>query len=447
MLERQTSLLEPIQGHRIRPAATVYYTMLYALFGFKTFGYQMARLFFLAIASLLVLFYSRRFFRDNFSSFACGLLFASLYSHYEIALWFTPSYMSLCISFMLLTLIAYDRFLEKKSFGGVWPLTMIAAVAFHESALALPLLMVGAGLTHPRKVSWGRVLLSSLVALGLCLTYAFLSWSSLNPVKPAWGIKTLMAFMVPFAEHAANLFGASHLYPPYRQAIDHHWQAVRWLLPLRGFIVFSLVVLFARFRRSYVPAKPLLFGLLVTLSTLAPPVLTFGENYQMSMRYLFVPSLGSVFIAVTILSLFWSSDKKSRFLATTCLVAMVAVNIVRLQFVQDFYLQSAKQFQQLLDDVVKCCGKRAKEIVLFSENPSSDIPFSESIMRMLRLYGLPVKRVKIFSLSELKSGQMTCRSPARFIQCHALSSDDSLVASSIQPVVPRTSFDLFFDLR
>lgn len=418
VLAGDVSPFAPLQGHRFRPAAGLYYTLLFALFGLDPFPYAVVRLLLAATAAFFVFLYCRRFWPEALSPFACGLLFALLYSHYEVNLWLTPSYLSLCIVFFLWTLLWFDRYLSGRKIGYGWPLAMMGAIAFHESALALPLLLPVAALTGPDRAPPQRWMAATLAALGLAGGFALFSWTSLDPQPPSYGVRTVLAFVIPFGEHASNFLGGSVLYPPYRRAIEGQ-AAARIIFPaLRILILAQLCLLVYRGRKVRPPLRPFGFGLAVYLLSFAPPVVAYGEKYQISMRHIYTASLGSILLLVSVLSIFWQEHPRFwRVLALSTLLTITAANAVRLRFVQPLYLEPSRQLAMLVDTAQACCSAPTKRLAVFSPAPLGDEELSGGISLLLRLRGLPIERLDILPMEALRPYIPVCEAGARRVYC------------------------------
>jgi protein O-mannosyl-transferase len=322
-----------------RPMMTFGYLLCYKLFGFSPAGFHLANIGLNALVVLLVFFVTRRIFGDQILAFGAAVVFALHPIHSESVAWIAAITDLELAFFYLLT---FRLFLALNSAEGRrWWLVYFAMMA----SFALALLSKEQAITLPflatvyehfyrqnrAETQWRQKLLRYLPLWLLAVAYIPLRLFALGGFVVAsnyWGMtrqELLLAATALTGQYLWKLFWPMNLCAFYVFEKNSR-------LAEPGVIVgaLSAILLCAGFWWLWKRARPLSFGLLWLMATLAPVLNPrwLGVNV-FAERYLYLPSVGFCWIMVWGLLAVWKAASSHPViwrgvLATAlCLVALL----------------------------------------------------------------------------------------------------------------------------
>ena len=260
------------------------------------------------LATYLTYRLARELLQDGVTAALAAAIFGLHPTKVESAAWISGVSDSLCVVFLLASVIGYLKWKRAGKRGGwLWIslLMLLLALFSKEAAVLAPVLIGIYELSTADGPGWRRMKLAlRCVVPYVCVTAAFwtVRWIALRGLAGASGYEVQIGPTIWTAPQAFLWYLRKQLWPgalsvQYPLVLETHFSFTQFLLPLAIALVVSLGLLRIVWRR---PAGLFLFSWFVL--TLAPVVL-FAVPLQVHDRYSYLPSVAtSIGIAYAILA-------------------------------------------------------------------------------------------------------------------------------------------------
>lgn len=304
-----------------RPFGYIAYWLEFKWAAYSSLQWHICSLAIHTVNSCLVYVFARQLVLNRFSAFIAGLVFAIHGSRPEAVTWVAAQFDLFAAFFVLLSLIALNRYLETEQ--SLWFLFMsssaVLAVLSKESAYCLPALALGLLPFKDRRYR-RRLLQAAAALLAICsviFAYRYYVIAGLGGYQSANGRSAVLQF---------------HLVQTLKGLLFRQWSfqffPINWSVDLGVWVKLSVVVMLAVMLGAVICSgarRDLLIGSILLLLIADLPVqhlLLLGADLT-GARILYLPVLG--------LALFWgiltaACDRRSiRLLLTTGLILFLLV--------------------------------------------------------------------------------------------------------------------------
>ncbi len=303
-----------------RPLMHIVYMLNYHLFGLKPWGFHLVNILFHCGVSVLVFLVIRRLLPEHRATvspvylsppFLAAMLFALHPIHTEAVTWIAGLPDVACTFFYLMSFYLYISFRDGARKGSLLSiLSFAAATLFKEPALTLPVLLIA--YDYLVKKSDETILagikryIPYVVVSGVYLLVRSYALGGFAPIVFHADLSTyqLIINVLPlFKEYLTGLFW------PFNLNFWHTFHPLSSLLEAQGTISAVVAVLFIIVAViAYRKNKLLFFGLLLVVLPLVPVFYIKAISMKpFAERYLYLPSVGFVFIPAIFLS--WAREK------------------------------------------------------------------------------------------------------------------------------------------
>lgn len=281
-----------------RPLRTLWYTVVFHIFGLNTFGYHLNSLLLHTIATFLAYGIISALTEKKTVGFLSALLFALHPMHTERVTGITAGFDLLGIVFMLSAFYLYILHAKANRHGSSLSIYIlyILGILSNEEALALPLLIIAYHIafgSHGIKSAFQRWKSYIPYAVILALYFAFRIFGFTGISRPVVGYVG-GSFYITFI----NTLKVFALYPwllifPYPLILDRQTELYYSILSLPIlvsilFLLFSLWLLYYFYKKD----KIIFFGMAWFWITLLIFTNIFPTHTLMAERYLYIPSIG-----------------------------------------------------------------------------------------------------------------------------------------------------------
>jgi tetratricopeptide (TPR) repeat protein len=321
-----------------RPMMHIVYMLNYHLFSLKPWGFHLVNILFHCGASVLVFLIIRRLLteqRVTTSSayltppFIAAMLFASHPIHTEAVTWIAGLPDVACTFFYLLSFYLYVSFRDGARRAYVLSvLSFSVATLFKEPSLTLPIMLIAYDYLLKKSdetISAGiKRYIPYLVVSAVYLLVRYHALRSFTPIESYVDLSTYESIINVFPllrEYLTSLLW------PFSLNLWHTFHPIRSLFEARGMISIAVTVIFlivavAAYRKN----KVFFFGLLLLAIPLLPVFYIKGiSGKPYAERYLYLPSVGFVFLLAVFLS--WSREKLQRSVMSITIAFMVVVGV------------------------------------------------------------------------------------------------------------------------
>jgi len=329
---------DPNTSNYYRPMMHVVYMLNYHVFGLKPWGFHLINILFHCGTSVLVFLIIRKFLTDQRVSkssvylspaFIAALLFASHPIHTEAVTWIAGLPDVAVTFFYLLSFYLYTLFRDdgKRSYL-LSILSFSVATLFKEPALTLPVMLIAYDYLFKK---WDKTILSEIkvyipyvVVSGVYLVMRYYALRSLAPMESYTHLSTYQVIINIFPLFRDYL---TSLLWPFDLNFWHTFHPISSLMEMEGVISLAVTIIFiVAMIVAYRKHKEILFGLLLVVIPLLPVFYIKGiSGRPYAERYLYLPSLGYVFLVVIFLS--WAREKLPHTVKSITIVIMVVIGI------------------------------------------------------------------------------------------------------------------------
>jgi hypothetical protein len=333
-----TDLHQVLQSHAhfFRPLSiTVYFGVMYKIFGLLQLPYHIMNLAFFSVNVVLTYLFGKMIFRDNAKGFVVALLYASRGVHFDVVSWATLFQDPLMSFFVLLSLIFYVKYSRGRTQGLVLSMSAFVLACFSkEIAFMTPFIILAYEIFLNTSDDLRRRVVgisSFLLTLSLCAA-VHIFYAAPVPSKGEYGVR-LGFFVVPkLADYF--MICVNILYLPF--LMFPHYNRHSFLIFCCLLLILLCLFLLAAKRRgdrqeggdTFVDegrriAKETTFGLAFFFLAAFPALFLKGrfEPYYMSLA-----SLGVCITLVSLWGLLW--NRRLSILAVICVVCIsLFVNI------------------------------------------------------------------------------------------------------------------------
>lgn len=326
------------QPHTVfSPLVTLSFAVEYRLWGLEPPGYHAVNLFLHLLNALLVFFLIRLISRSRWTAFFSSLLFALHPLRVESVAWVTERKDLLSALFLLLALLAYQRYLLKdRNRDFLLSLFLFAAAALAKmSALVLPALLLLVAWKAEGRISKRR-LREMLPFIALALLLGISGWISVQAFSiagtggPPDVIARNSLWLIPFFLQKTLLPAALSAHYPTDMRF---FMPPLWLsLAFAAFLVGGTFLLLRHARRDW------LWGWAFFFLTLLPAFGVIWHFFPTANRYSYLPAVGLSYVlvlsaaAVTRLLRYWKAASLAWLaLAIAALPLLAAISFQRSQ--------------------------------------------------------------------------------------------------------------------
>ena len=324
-----------------RPLIYMFFMAAYRLFGLQAWGYHLINILFHAGTSVLVFLLAERFLKSSAAQpghfplllpLLAGLLFATHPIHTEPVAWVSGVIDVSYTFFFLLALILYVRTSEQGRMYG--PDHIFSVISFFlatlckEPAVTLPAFLLLYDFAFPQRKTWtyyGWKYFPFLAAAGL---YFLLRINALGGFAPARVIVELTPYQCVINIPVLFSLYLEKLLLPVNLNVWHVFHPVTSLFTARGSI--SLLVGLAYLGISglaFFISRRAFFCFVLILLPLLPalyiPNLSQGVENAFAERYLYLPSVGFVLLAVLLLHWLMAHKPKSVPVVIACCAGII----------------------------------------------------------------------------------------------------------------------------
>jgi len=306
-----------------RPLMHIVYMLTYSLFGLNPLGFHLVNILFHCGVSVLVFLVIRRLLPEQRSPvspvyfsppFIAAMLFASHPIHTEAVAWIAGLPDVAYAFFYLLSFYFYILFRDGVKKGHLLSvLSFSAAALFKEPALTLPIMLIA--YDYLLKKSGGTMLAGIkryslyIVVSGVYLSVRYYALRSVAPTEFYADLNTYQLIINVFPLFREYLTG---LLLPFDLNFCHTFHPVISLFEANGMISMIVAVLFLIAAvAAYLKRRLLCFSLLFIVVPLLPVFYIKAISWKpFAERYLYLPSVGFVFLTAIFLS--WANEKLPR---------------------------------------------------------------------------------------------------------------------------------------
>jgi Dolichyl-phosphate-mannose-protein mannosyltransferase len=278
-----------------RPLGYLNYWLDFKWAGYNAFRWHLCNLIIHVLNSLLVYVLAQQLSLSRPAAMVAGLIFAAHGSRPEVVSWMAARFDLLAAFFVLLSLVAFNRYLATQHSGWYWLMLICSVLALlsKESAYCLPFLL--AGLIPFKDASSRKKMIKAAFALLLVCAAVFLYryWviRGIGGYRTQSGESTILRFSAVHAVKGLFFRQWSLLFFPINWSSDPRlwvkWSVVLLLGVMGGFLVYSQA------KRKY-----LLASLFLVIAAGLPVQHLLLINKDLSgARVLYLPVLG--------ISIFW----------------------------------------------------------------------------------------------------------------------------------------------
>jgi Flp pilus assembly protein TadD len=317
-----------------RPLMHIVYMFNYHVFGLKPWGFHLVNILFHCGTSVLVFLIIRRFLTEHRVTtssaylsppFIAGMLFASHPIHTEAVTWISGLPDVAFTFFYLLSFYLYIMFRDGTKKGYVLSiLSFSVATLFKEPALTLPIMLIVYDhllkkFDEPLLARIKRYLPYAVVS-SIYLLVRYYALGSFVPTAFYHGLSTYQ-FVINvfplFREYLTSLLW------PFNLNLWHTFHPINSIFEAKGMISVVVTLIFIVVAAAAYKKNTVLFFSLLLLAIPLLPVLyikgIIGKPF--AERYLYLPSVGYVFLLAVFLS--WAKEKLSSSVMSVTIAFMV----------------------------------------------------------------------------------------------------------------------------
>ena len=306
--------LARVKSDAYRPLQMFTYMIDYSIWGLNVLGYHITNTLLHILVALLIYWLIYILYNNRLLSFFTSIIFVVHPANTEVVSYISGRGDLLSVSFMLLCIIFYIKYLHSESIGLYLSilLSSILAILSKENALILPILLLLYHYAFKKRIQ----LKLFLPILSAILIYILLRATSLTSFY--YGLDALLhrvpGFFVAIIQYLRILLFPVNLHMEYGNKIFGFTEPKA----LFGLLIFLSLLIYAfRKRNSY---KMLFFSVYWFFIALLPTSSIYPVTaFYMAEHWLYLPSIGFFLILANGLSLLYKTPR-TRFVATGLLV-------------------------------------------------------------------------------------------------------------------------------